>query len=60
MGLKSKISIAKTGTTSLRTTVPEGIVAYLDLKAGEILEWNMEVVNNGKVVVVKKVSTKDV
>jgi len=56
MGLKSKVSIAKTGANSLRATIPEGIVAYLNLKAGDFLDWNMEVVNNGKIVIVKKVS----
>jgi len=58
MGLKSKVVLAKTGTASLRATIPEGIVAYLDLRAGDSLEWNMEVINNGKIVVVKKISNK--
>ncbi len=35
MSLKSTLGIAKTGTTSLEVTVPEGIVAFLDLKAGD-------------------------
>lgn len=54
MSLKSTLGIAKTGTTSLRATVPEGIVAFLDLKAGDKLEWRMEVTSNKRVVVVKK------
>jgi hypothetical protein len=54
LSLKSTLGIAKTGTTSLRVTVPEGIVAFLDLKAGQKLDWKMEIANNERVVVVKK------
>ena len=54
MSLTSKVGIAKTGTTSLRATIPEGIVAFLDLKAGEKLEWKMEVINGERAVIVKK------
>jgi hypothetical protein len=54
MSLKSTLGIAKTGTTSLRATVPEGIVAFLDLKPGDKLEWRMEIMNNKRVVIVKK------
>jgi len=52
------LGIAKTGTTSLRATVPEGIVAFLELRAGDKLEWKMEVQNNERMVIVKKVDTR--
>ena len=52
------MGIAKTGTTSLRATVPEGIVAFLELRAGDKLEWKMEVQNNERMVIVKKVDTR--
>ena len=55
MSLKSTLGIAKTGTTSLRATVPEGIVAFLDLKAGDKLEWKMEIIEGERVVMVRKV-----
>ena len=55
MSLKSTIGIAKTGTTSLRATIPEGIVAFLELKAGEKLEWKMEIINGERVVIVRKI-----
>jgi len=58
MSLKSTLGIAKTGTTSLRVTVPEGIVAFLDLKAGDKLEWKMEVQNNARMVIIKKLSER--
>jgi antitoxin component of MazEF toxin-antitoxin module len=58
MSLKSTLGIAKTGTTSLRVTVPEGIVAFLDLKAGDKLDWRMEVQGNERMVVVKKLRVR--
>jgi len=54
MSLKSTLGIAKTGTTSLRATVPEGIVAFLELKPGDKLEWKMEIANGERVVIVRK------
>ncbi len=54
MSLKSTLGIAKTGTTSLRATVPEGIVAFLNLQSGDKLEWHMEIIDGERVAVVKK------
>jgi len=54
MSLKSKTSVARPGSTSLRATVPEGIVAFLDLKEGDKLEWKMEIIDNKRVTIVKK------
>jgi hypothetical protein len=50
------LGIAKTGTTSLRATVPEGIVAFLELRAGDKLEWKMEIVNGKRVAMVRKLT----
>jgi len=55
MSLKSTLVIAKTGTTSLRVTVPEGIVAFLDVKAGDKLDWKMDIVDGERVVAVRKI-----
>jgi len=54
MNLQSKTSIARTGSTSLRATIPEGIVAFLDLREGDKLEWKMEIIDNKRVALVKK------
>jgi hypothetical protein len=54
VSLKSTLGIAKTGTTSLRATVPEGIVAFLELKSGDKLEWKMEITNGERVAVVRR------
>jgi len=54
MNLKSKVSIARPGSPSLRATIPEGIVAFLNLKEGDNLEWIMEIVEGERVSIVKK------
>ena len=58
MSLNSTVGIAKEGTKSLRATVPEGIVAFLDLKAGEKLEWKMDIMDGEKIVLVRKSGSK--
>ena len=55
MGLDSTVGIAKVGTKSLRATVPEGIVSFLHIEAGDKLDWTMEIINNERVAIVKKV-----
>ena len=55
MSLTSKVGIAKTGTMSLRATVPEGIVAFLEIQPGDKLDWRMEIIEGERVAVVKKV-----
>ena len=60
MNLQSTLSTARTGTTSLRATIPEGIVAFLEVTDGDKLDWKMEVLKNGeRVVVVTKYSSDD-
>ena len=54
MSLESKVGIAKTGTKSLRATVPEGIVAFLDIKEGDKLQWRMDIQNNERITIVTK------
>ncbi len=54
MSLKTKVSVARPGSTSLRATVPEGIVAFLDLKETDKLEWKMEIINGERVAIVRK------
>jgi hypothetical protein len=59
VSLESKVGIAKTGTKSLRATVPEGIVAFLNIQEGYKLEWKMEIQNNKRIVIVKKKNQLD-
>ena len=54
MSLESTVSIAKVGTNSVRATVPEGIVAFLDLKVGDKLVWKMDTNSSERVALVTK------
>jgi hypothetical protein len=59
MSLQSTVGIARTGAKSLRATVPEGIVAFLELTEGDKLDWRMDIQNNERIVVVRKGKTVD-
>jgi bifunctional DNA-binding transcriptional regulator/antitoxin component of YhaV-PrlF toxin-antitoxin module len=59
MSLISSVGIAKIGTRSLRTTVPEGIVAFMGIKEGDKLEWKMDIQNNERVSIVLKQKSVD-
>ena len=54
MSLETKTTSARPGTKSLRATVPEGIVAFLDLQDGDSLQWKMETSKDDRYVVVRK------
>ena len=54
MSLSSTVGIAKVGTKSLRATVPEGIVAFLEIKEGDKLEWKMDFIKGERVAIVKR------
>jgi bifunctional DNA-binding transcriptional regulator/antitoxin component of YhaV-PrlF toxin-antitoxin module len=58
MSLDSSVGTARTGTKSLRATIPEGIVAFLNLEAGDKLEWLMEMDGKQRIVIVKKKKEK--
>jgi len=59
MSLQTTVGIAKIGTKSLRVTVPEGIVAYLELRSGDRLDWKMEIINGERAVIVRKAKATD-
>ncbi|MGC1709764.1 MAG: hypothetical protein WA799_08205 [Nitrosotalea sp.] len=42
MSYESAVANAKKNTKSIRATIPEAIVKYLDLESGDKLEWKME------------------
>jgi hypothetical protein len=54
MSLKSKTSIARPKSKSLRATIPEGIAVFLGLAAGATLEWTMEIIQGERIATVKK------
>ena len=56
--LESKTAIARPDSKSLRATVPEGIVAFLGLQNGDILEWKMEFKGGERIVEVRRAKKK--
>lgn len=52
--LQSKPALARPNTRSIRTTIPEGIVAFLELELSDTLDWKMDVVNGERVASVRK------
>jgi bifunctional DNA-binding transcriptional regulator/antitoxin component of YhaV-PrlF toxin-antitoxin module len=54
MGLESTVGVAKVGTNSVRTTVPEGITEFLEIKAGDKLDWKMGMNNSERAAIVTK------
>ena len=52
--LQSKPALARPNTTSIRTTIPEGIVVFLGLDLTDTLDWKMEVINGERVAMLKK------
>ncbi len=58
MSLESSATSARPDTKSLRATIPEGVVAFLNLESGDKLEWIMDIEKNERVVIVKKKKEK--
>jgi transcription termination factor Rho len=55
MSLGSTVGLVKSNSKSLKTTIPEGIVVYLELRVGDKLEWKMSSNEDGeRVTVVRK------
>lgn len=52
--LKSKLTIARIDSSSVRTTVPQGVVSALKLEVGKEIEWEIEVRDGELIAIVKK------
>jgi bifunctional DNA-binding transcriptional regulator/antitoxin component of YhaV-PrlF toxin-antitoxin module len=50
----STVTIARPRSTSLRTTVPEGVAKLLDLKAGDEVTWTVKAIKGQVEVSVSK------
>ena len=57
MALLTRITSAKKGTKSLKTTIPEGIAEFLELSDKDQLEWKMQFQDEQRIVLVKKLNT---
>jgi len=43
MGDQTNITIASSKSKSLRSTIPKSIVSFMDLNAGDVLDWEMDI-----------------
>lgn len=58
-GITTTLSLAKTKSISLRTTVPMSIVKQFNLKAGDKLSWKLKIENDDLVILVRPVKSKE-
>jgi hypothetical protein len=49
MGKKSHITKATTTSNSLRTTIPEDVVKDMKLSEGDVLDWEVNTTDKGKI-----------
>lgn len=54
VALMTRVGLAKKGTRSMKTTIPEGIVEFLELSDKDELEWKMQVADAGRMVLLQK------
>jgi bifunctional DNA-binding transcriptional regulator/antitoxin component of YhaV-PrlF toxin-antitoxin module len=59
MSLQSTVGIARTGAKSLRATIPEGMVAFLELTEGDKLEWKMDIRDGERIAIVRRAKPTD-
>jgi antitoxin component of MazEF toxin-antitoxin module len=57
LGETTILTLATTKRASLRSTVPMSVVKQFGLKAGDKLDWHLEVKNNEIIIVVKPIKT---
>jgi hypothetical protein len=54
MAIITRVSRAKKGTKSLKTTIPESISEFMEISDKDELEWKMHVHNNTRLAIVQK------
>lgn len=54
MPIQTRVALAKAGTKSMKTTIPEAIVEYLQLNDKDSLEWQMGMKDDEPVALVRK------
>ncbi len=54
MAISTRVSRAKKGTKSLKTTIPESITEFMEISDKDELEWKMHVQNNIRLAIVQK------
>jgi hypothetical protein len=54
LGHKSTVAKASSNSPSVRATIPEEVAKEMQLAVGDVLEWEIELRRNRKVMVVKR------
>jgi hypothetical protein len=54
MVFTTRVGLAKAGTRSMKTTIPEGIVEFLEIGEKDELDWKMQILKNERFVIVSK------
>jgi len=54
LGQKSTVARASSNSPSVRATIPEEIAKEMQLSVGDILDWEIEVRKNRRVMIVKR------
>ncbi|MDQ4015140.1 MAG: hypothetical protein M3136_05195 [Thermoproteota archaeon] len=54
MGIFTRVSSAKKGTKSLKTTVPEGISEFMELSDKDEIEWKMHIQDDKRMAIIQK------
>jgi hypothetical protein len=54
MTIITRVSRAKKGTKSLKTTIPESITEFMEISDKDELEWKMHVQNNIRLAIIQK------
>jgi hypothetical protein len=55
---KTKVTIARPNSPSLRTTIPEGVAKLIDLGAGDELVWKVDIKENQVKITVSRMKLK--
>lgn len=54
VGDKSRVSAAKSGHISVRTTIPAHIARKMELRVGSTVEWDLDKVNGQWVATIRR------
>jgi hypothetical protein len=54
LGQKSTVARASSNSPSVRATIPEEVAKEMQLSVGDVLDWEIELRKNRKVMVVRR------
>lgn len=54
LGHKSTVARASSNSPSVRATIPEEVAREMQLSVGDVLDWEIELRKNRRIMIVKK------